>query len=189
MKKLIYIIPGCGEFTKEKKYQRVGSFFKKKGYFVKYADIKWKYRTMSDYVREFEAKVLKDNPTNFSILGFSFGAMIAFASVIKLKPKKLFLCSLSPYFKEDVFKLKSWQKKAVGKKRIQDVENFSFKKLVKNINCKTFLFVGEKELTLVTERVKEANKKIRNSKLIIVPNTKHDFGNENYLRCIKDNVV
>jgi len=188
MKKLVYILPGYLEFTKEKKYQIVGSFFKEKGYLVKYVDINWKYKTMSDYVKEFEEKVSKDNTTNFSVLGFSFGAMIAFASVIKLKPKKLFLCSLSPYFKEDVFKLKSWQKKAVGKKRIKDVENFSFKKIVKNIRCKTFLFVGEKEHPLVFNRIKETHKKMKNSKLIVVPNSKHDVGNEGYLKCIKDNV-
>ena len=73
MKKLIYIIPGYSEFTKERKYQIVGSFFKKKGYSVKYVDINWKYKTMSDYVKEFEEKVSKDNTTNFLFLDFLLG--------------------------------------------------------------------------------------------------------------------
>jgi len=184
MEKIIYIIPGYSEYTKEKKYKKIGSFFKKKRYDVKYIDISWKYKTMSDYVKEFEEKVLKDNLNNFSILGFSFGAMIAFSS-IKLKPKQLFLCSLSPYFKEDLPKIKPSWKSAVGKRMMKDVENFSFNKLVKKVNCKTFLFVGEKEHPLVLERTKIAHKNLKNSKLIVVPNAKHDIGNENYLKVIE----
>ena len=185
MKKLIYIIPGYSEFTKERKYQIVGSFFKKKGYSVKYVDINWKYKTMSDYVKEFEEKVSKDNTTNFSVLGFSFGAMIAFISATHINFKNLYLCSLSPYFKEDVSKLKDSWKKAIGKRKLKDVNNFSFNKIVKSIKCKSLLFVGEKEHLLVLNRVKETHKKIRNSSLIIVPNAKHEMGYKNYLKCLR----
>ena len=54
----------------------------------------------------------------------------------KIKPKMLFLCSLSPYFKEDLkFLKKSWRN-GIGKKRIEDLENFSFEELAKDIKCK-----------------------------------------------------
>jgi len=50
---------------------------------------------------------------NSLIIGFSFGAMVAFIASQKIRPKKLILCSLSPYFNEDLKKLrKGWKKKS-----------------------------------------------------------------------------
>src|SRR3989344_4182526 len=92
-----------------------------------------------------------------------------------------FLCSLSPYFKEDLrFLKKSWRNR-VGKKRLEDLKNFSFQKLVKDITCKTLLIVGEKELKELHKRVDDAHKKIKNSELFIASNAKHEISQKEYI--------
>ncbi len=107
--------------------------------------------------------------------------MIAFISAIKIKPKVLFLCSLSPYFKEDLrFLKKSW-KNDIGKKRIEDLKNFSFNNLVKDINSKTILIVGEKEPKELHKRVNDAYKKIKKSELIIINGAKHKISQKEYI--------
>ena len=84
MGKVVYIIPGFTEYTKQPEYKKIGGFFKSKGFKVVYADITWNYRVMSDYVKEFTTKY-KFNPKDDNyFLGFSFGAVISFLASVKL---------------------------------------------------------------------------------------------------------
>lgn len=188
MAKTVYIIPGCFEKTGQPVYVQISDYFRKKRYFVKPVNIDWKNKTMSDYVLQFKSIVKKDKGKNISVFGFSYGAMIAFISASDLKPKKLYLCSLSPYFKEDLKYIPVKWKKIVGKRRIKDLNTFSFDKIACGIKSKTYVFVGDKEGNLSIRRAKLANKKIKNSKLIIVLAAKHDISDKNYLSKIKENI-
>ena len=181
MSKVVYIIPGFTEEVKLKGYQQAIKFFKSRNFKVIPIKITWKYKVMSDYVDEFFCQLSHKKSDDVYLFGFSFGAMIAFISATKLKPKMLFLCSLSPYFKEDLnFLKKSW-KDGVGKKRIEDLKNFSFQKLAKEVNCKTLLIAGDKEPKELHKRVDDAHKKIRNSKLFMISNAKHEISQKEYV--------
>jgi len=105
-------------------------FFKSKGFIVKEVSIQWMYRVMSDYVEQFQDFYLKNKGEKNYILGFSFGAMIAFLSAPTLKPNKLFLCSLSPYFKEDLKNIDDASRKFFGVRQLKDLENHSATKTV-----------------------------------------------------------
>ncbi|PIN81323.1 hypothetical protein COV13_01635 [Candidatus Woesearchaeota archaeon CG10_big_fil_rev_8_21_14_0_10_32_9] len=181
MSKVIYIIPGFTETVNLKGYQRAIKSFKSKDFKVVPIKITWKYNVMSDYIDEFFCQLSHKKSDEVYIFGFSFGAMIAFISTIKLKPKMLFLCSLSPYFKEDLKSLKKSWINMVGKKRIADLKRFSFQELAKNISCKTLLIAGEKESREVYVRVNDANKRIRNSELLIVAGAKHEISQKEYI--------
>ena len=181
MSKVIYIIPGFTETVNLKGYQRAIKSFKSKDFKVVPIKITWKYNVMSDYIDEFFCQLSHKKSDEVYIFGFSFGAMIAFISTIKLKPKMLFLCSLSPYFKEDLKSLKKSWINMVGKKRIADLKRFSFQELAKNISCKTLLIAGEKESREVYVRVNDANKRIRNSELLIVAGAKHEISEKEYI--------
>lgn len=181
MNKVIYIIPGFSEKVNLSGYKYIIKSFKSKEFKVIPIKITWKYKVMSDYVDEFFSQLSHKKSDDVYILGFSFGAMIAFISAVKLKPKMLFLCSLSPYFKEDLkFMKKSWRVNT-GKKRIEDLKKFSFQKLVKDIHCKTLLIVGEKDSKELQKRVNDAHKKIENSELIIINSVKHNISQKKYL--------
>mgnify|MGYP005844460829 CR=1 FL=1 len=182
MSKVVYIIPGFTEKVNLKGYQQAIKFFKSRDFKVIPIKISWKYKVMSDYVDEFFCQLSHKKSDDVYLFGFSFGAIIAFISSVKIKPKMLFLCSLSPYFKEDLkFIKKSWRK-GVGKKRIEDLKNFSFEKLAKDISCKTFLIVGEKEPKEVRKRVDDAHKKINKSELFIAINAQHEISQKEYIK-------
>ncbi len=182
--KIAYIIPGSGESASYPEYKKIASFFKKRKIKPIPIKIDWNYKVMSNYVEQFLSQVKYENPDY--ILGFSFGAMIAFISSNKIKPKTMILCSLSPYFKEDLPKIKDWWKKIAGKKLIKDLDNFSFNKISKNIKSKTILLVGEKEAKICVKRSKETHKKLKNSKLIIIKDTRHKIRDKRYLDAIKE---
>lgn len=184
MKKIIYIIPGFLHSPKQKEYQKLKSIFLSKGYDVVLADVKWKYQTMSDYVRQFTEKIKIDKRDKRYVLGFSFGAMIAMISATKIKFDELILCSLSPYFKEDIKNMKKSWKDSIGKNRIEDFQKYSAGKLSKNIKSDTFLFMGENEPIELKNRVEKTHRQIINSKLVIIPNTKHEL-NKEYIDKIK----
>lgn len=181
MNKVVYIIPGFTEKVSLKGYQQAIKYFKSRNFKVVPIKITWKHKVMSNYVNEFFCQLLHKKSDEVYLFGFSFGAMIAFISAVKLKPKMLFLCSLSPYFKEDLkFLKKPWTNRD-GKKRIEDLKNFSFKELAKDINCKTILIVGEKEPQELHKRMNDAHKKIKNFELFIVNGAKHNISQKEYV--------
>lgn len=193
MRKYAYIIPGFMENANTRKtYKQIASLFRKKGYTPVIAKITWKQRVMSDYVKEFNSQ-LKEDVSKSVFLGFSFGAIIAFVSAVEHNPKKLLLCSLSPYFKQDIERTKNWKHfKAKGfKRRIKDLRNFDFDKLSKKSRTETILFVGGKEIEKYPPlgfRAKDAHRKIRGSKLTLIKDAPHDIGHVNYFSKIKESI-
>ena len=90
-----------------------------KGFTVSLVPITWERATMTDYAVEFESFYEKHKANDNYVLGFSYGAVIAFITANKLKPKKIYLCSLSSDFKEDVRSMKPRITKVYRKKKNQ----------------------------------------------------------------------
>lgn len=189
MEKVAYIIPGFTHSTNAKEYKDVAKIFESREIKTVPIKIHWKYRTMTDYLDEFLSQLKHDQNDEIYLFGFSFGAMIALITAVKIKPRVLILASLSPYFKEDLPKMKTLWKINIGKKRIVDFKNYSFSEIAKKINCQTILLAGEKECQKYERlkyRVKDTHKKIKKNGLIIIPNAKHDIGQKEYLEVIKN---
>ena len=188
MKHILYIIPGWNESTSQSEYQELKSHFTSREFIVVEISITWKKRVMSQYVEEFLSQCSHSSEDRVSLLGFSFGAMIAFISSQYISYTHMYLCSLSPFFKEDLNIIpKSW-KTTLGKKRIEDFKTISFNEVIKHWYApfKIYLFYGEKEHPLLIRRVKDAYEKIKYSQLISIPNCKHELSNNTYLENIKN---
>src|SRR3989338_353910 len=175
MGKIVYIIPGHTEFIRYKRYKKILPLFTSKGFEVVPVEIKWKKHVMTDYVSQF-LKEYKPKKGSY-IFGFSFGSMIALISAKKVRPKAIILCSLSPYFKEDIPEMKRIFGKKLdkyfSKKDFEDLEKCSFRKVVKGVKCKTILIVGDREIVVrkktyssVLDRSNEAKRLLRGSRLI-----------------------
>jgi pimeloyl-ACP methyl ester carboxylesterase len=138
---------------------------------------------MGDYVKDFEIFYLANKGKKNYILGFSYGAVITFILANVLKPKKIFLCSLSPDFKEDLESMKPWIIKYIGKKRFKDAKTRSAIKIAKELSVPSVLFYGEKEgkaYPKLKKRAEETVKLARNSKLVVVPKAPHDISFSEY---------
>lgn len=186
MSKIVYIIPGFTEDINAKSYQEVIRSFEAQSFRVVPVEISWKYRVMSDYVEEFLDQVSHNKNDEVYLFGFSFGAMIAFISATEIDPRTLFLCSLSPFFKEDLENLPKYVKKDIGKKRLEDLGNYSFKKLAGKINCRTILVAGEKETRDLLERVENTHKKIKDSELFIINKARHNISQKEYWNKLRE---
>ena len=189
MKKIVYIIPGFEDSGKKKIYQKIAKIFSFNEIEPVIVNIKWnskaEYKAMSSYVNQFLKKYKRKKNYEIYLFGFSFGAMIAFISSARIKAKTTVLCSLSPFFKEDIEKFKRIYLKRIEKLTLKKNKDFSFNKISKSYRCKTFILVGSKEHKEVISRAKEAHKKIKNSKLIIIKGAKHSLSKKEYFKGIK----
>lgn len=183
-KRIVFIIPGYGCSADETEFKLIGKMFIKKGIEPIYVNIPWKRTTISQNVEYFLENYAHVDAQEKYILGHSFGAVIAFIASTKMVINLQILCSLSPYFAEDIPK-KSW-KLIIGKKRSNDLLNISSAELVHKTTTKTFMIMGSKEHPILQSCVHRIYDSLSIEKqLLIVQGAKHDIANEKYLEAIK----
>ena len=187
--KTVFILAGFDvhETATSSDYSKLRKGLEREGYTVVPVDISWYRKTPSQYVEEF-IKFYKQHKSDRNIIvGNSFGAVIAFLSAPTLQPDILYLCSLSPFFRED--RHKRPDDIAIiyfGKRRMEDLWSCSADSIAKAISqtdIKTFVLYGEKEhitSPYLVARCKETASKIKRAKLIEIPNAPHDMGDSVY---------
>ena len=186
--KTLFLVPGFKQKASDSYFGWLVNFLDLKGFKVVCVPIEWNYRTMSDYVNDFKEFYLKNKTDNDYILGFSYGAVIAFITASELRPKKVYLCSLSSDFQEDVCDMKPWIQKMIGKKRMADIKKRSARDIAKNLDIPLVIFFGEKEGEMYPQlkmRCEETAKLAKNSKLVVVKNAPHDISYSEYREAIK----
>lgn len=113
MKKVSYIIPGFREsHLKQSGYRKIAEYFEERGIQPIQVEIDWKYQKparFKDFLAQFMKQYEKSRGAEVYLLGFSYGAVTAFLAESKIKPKGLILCLLSPYFEEDLKKMRRLQ--------------------------------------------------------------------------------
>ncbi len=188
-----FLIPGAFEDLKSRNYKAVLKVYKEAGYEPKFVTIDWKYKTIDDWVAQVKAEISEDDLKNSLLSGFSWGSMIALAVVANYtNPKKLFLFSLSPYFAEDLPHTKKAWLRWSGKKRLAAFKQLYMNQLAAKIDCPTTIFIGDEEVSKYIDmkrRAQEAHRRIKNSRLIIVPKARHDPTGPNYLVAIRQSLA
>ena len=152
----------------------------------------WNYKTMSQYSDEFVRFFLENKGSYNVIIGHSFGAAAAFVSASRCRPDQLILCSLSAYFQEDLpkYNKRDWIYTHMGKRRHQDFETLSAKKIAEEIVAKrihTRLMCGwleEQVFPHLYERVIETSEGL-NIKPILIPDADHTIHSPQYMNAIK----
>lgn len=186
MNKVAFIIPGFFDSPKSKKYQVIGKFFQTKSIKPIYVNVQWKHSTISENTEEFLKLFRSTQASHKYILGFSFGAIIAFLVAAQENVDAVLLCSLSPYFSEDLPHTKESWKKSIGKNRVGDFKKISIKNIAPQIEAETYLFFGTNEHSTVEKRVSHAYSLLHSKKhLIRVEGAKHDLADEDYLKEVK----
>jgi pimeloyl-ACP methyl ester carboxylesterase len=143
---------------------------------------------MSDYIQQFEVFYTKHKQNSNYVLGFSYGAVIALSTAQKLGVEKLFLCSLSPDFSEDVIDMQEWIKKYIGSRRLADCLTRSGRDLAKALTIPTIVFYGEKEaqdFPKIKVRARETVKLAKDAKLVVVVDAPHDISFPTYKAAIE----
>lgn len=186
--KTVLFVPGFRESIDSRDYKSTLEAIKNKGYSVKFVPINWLRTTIEDWTKELDEEYRKHDPANTILAGFSYGSLTAFMSATKCNPAELWLFSLSPYFADDMPKMKKSWLKEIGKHRAEVFGKLEFNELAKHIKCKTLIVVGEKEAKkypLIGNRSTVASSEINNSHMTIVDGSDHDVTDKRYIAAIK----
>lgn len=188
MKKVFFVIPGFRMKASDSMFGWLVEYLEYSRYKVVKVPVKWNYHTLTQNTKEFEEFFIKNKGEENYVLGFSYGAVIAFLAANKLKPKKIYLCSLSPDFDEDRVHMKKWERNYIGKRRYEDTKTRSAKNLARKLVVPSTIFYGEEEGRKYPElkiRAQETARLAKNSKLVMVKGSKHDIANSEYQKAIK----
>ena len=188
MQKTIFIVPGFRHDSTHTQYDWLTPFFQSIGFDVKKFNFKWDHKTMSDFTADFSKYYNKYKSQTNYVLGFSYGAMAGLITANELKPNELILCSLSPYFNEDIEKLKPWWKIYIGIHRSIDFKKFEAIKIAKKIIIPTTVIYGSREgeqYPQLKHRCEEVARLIPNAKLEVADNAPHKIDYPSYVATIK----
>jgi hypothetical protein len=175
-KKAFFIIPGFAHRATNKPYKKIAKILEKEGYAAVPISVPWKKGTILSNTEYFLEEYKKVNAKKKYILGFSYGAMIAFLASTKVDVEGLVLCSLSPYFREDV--------RNKRKRANKDLAKLRFARLAKKIRAEqTFVLYGTREAYSLINRTREAFDKISSPDKFLLPvdRTEHNIGSRRYL--------
>ena len=185
--KIVFIIPGFRHKSTSKQYKNVAKILKKEGYIPVAIAIPWKKSTilqntsffLNEYKKHISLEKYKNKRKKTYILGFSFGALIALIAATKIRVSGLVLCSLSPFFKEDLS----------TKEKVKSTEftKLHSRKLAKQIKTKqVHMLYGEKEAKKLIRRAKKAFGYFTGVEKYLIPiqAVSHDIGHSRYLQKI-----
>ena len=187
--KTVFVIAGfdLDETATCEDYRWLIDGIKAKGYKVVPVDISWRHKTPGQYMKEFE-RLYEQQKTEINIIiGNSFGAVVAFLSAAELKPDAIYLCSMSPFFKEDRGRFPdSYPLRHFGKRRVEELWSYSAKMIAEDINSADVsvnILYGENEQKTspnLVARAKATAKDIKDAKLIEVPGAPHQLEDRVY---------
>lgn len=186
-KKTIFIIPGYRHVPTSKAYREISDILKLEGYEPVLVTIPWKKSTISENTQYFLKTYNNFKTKKNYILGFSFGAMIAFLAATKISVDGLILCSLSPFFQEDLSNKKVTQRSPIQADRYEDFSKLHFGTLATKLKAKEIhLLYGSKEARVLIKRVNDAFGKITSDEKYIqrVKAVDHNIGDKRYLATI-----
>jgi len=163
-----------------------------KGYQVVAADISWRRKLPSQYLKEF-MELYEANRTDRNIvIGNSFGAVIALLAASRIGADALYLCSLSPYFKEDKDRPPdaAHEVRIFGKRRLEELRSYSADELAAQItDTKVYVLYGEgehKTCPPLVARCIETAAKIKGARLLEIPRAPHDMSDPIYTNALLD---
>lgn len=183
--KTAFIIPGYWNYPGKNAYKKIETAFKQAGYTVHVFHPNWFCNLTNithDFISLYEGKKSSHNV----IFGFSYGAMIAFRASLTCNADKLLLCSLSPYFSEDLKKIPLAYKLMALQRWNDFSKNWKFEELVENFSTPTTILYGENENEYIVERV-VALKQVKPGIVESIPvrHTTHDISKGKYILAIQ----
>lgn len=187
--KIFFLIPGFKEQASDEQYQWLIKHIQRAEWKVVKVPVEWNRTTLSKNARDFEVFFNTHKGRENRVLGFSYGAVITLLTENKLQPDKIYLCSLSSDFKEDIISMPKWIKKYIGKKRLLDVETRSGIAIAKQLSVPSVIFYGEeegREYPSLKRRCEETARYAKNSRLVVVENAPHKIDHPQYIEALKN---
>ncbi len=143
----ILIIPGFGESGSLRDYQEIKRRCEKVAPRAKvvFHDPKWSRRTGADWIEGATKTLERLGPESTYVIGFSLGAYVGLFLSERFQLLGASLCSVSPYFSEEMIRIPTSAKKIIGVRRVGD---FSGRSSPQKLRVKPRFFFGDRDWPL-----------------------------------------
>lgn len=169
----IVIIPG---FLGDEKHEISRNFNARLGKKCHIFVPTWKYHALNYWVKEYEDFIKRKKLTNFTVFGFSMGALVAAHS--NVQANKTIYGSMTPLFPGFVKYVPKRARKWLGKKRMAQLAIYKHKP-------NSVFMVGEKEMVSMHKVVERFGK---GSKIIVVKGADHDLADPLYFEPVIEEI-
>jgi pimeloyl-ACP methyl ester carboxylesterase len=175
-----------------KEFDEFEQLLQAKGYVVVRVDILYNEHIHSTYIAEFISRYKALKTKKNIVIGNSFGAVVALFSAAQFQPDELYLCSMSPFFKETL-QNKQFYDYAVrefGSSRTEDLATYSMydqASVINRLHVPVHFTYGELETGVYTHLVdfnKDYQPFFTNSDIRKIPHAPHGFRDPNYYRAL-----
>lgn len=183
---VVYIIPGFDQFTEARGYRAIAAKFKATGARVIIVTINWKYQTVTSYTRKLLKQIYHPEEKTICLFGFSMGAMVALLIARKLEINCLMLCSMSPYFRENLHKMNSDDQTSLGVRRLRDFERYTFRRIASQMSGRILIVVGDMESRGVIRMSAKAKREIKTAEIIHIRNGIHSLSQPEYAKKLEE---
>lgn len=170
MKPHLLVIPGFGEDSTDAPYHTLKKNLEGK-FRVTMHTPKWNYSTPSMWLHELSKTLDVVDTSNMTVIAFSLGAYIALLASQKHKFKKIILCSLSPFFREQMQYMPKTARAFLGKRRVAD---FNTHPLPKTVSPAPIFLFGAKDWAVGIDEARKMAKKYGGT-FEIVQNAHHEL--------------
>ena len=179
--KNIYIIPGYYESEFDFSYTKV--FLKSKGFNVTIVPIIWKYKKVSDWVKQVNTYFSSNNISESIIIGFSAGALVlSLVDIDQSKTNHIILCSMPYTLGKLITKEVEKDISFLGVKRILELKKVDVYPQLKKIKFAKFDVVcGELESPALRKHMKKIHTIVKRSKFSLLPRAVHDLNSNHYV--------
>jgi len=186
--KTVLFVPGFMEDRHSRDYDTLLAAIETKGYRTHFVSLSWRRTTIDDWTRELHEVYHAHNPKQTILAGFSFGAMTALMTAAQRPPAALWLCSLSPYFAEDMPEAKVTWLHDIGERRAARFRTLPFDNLASKVTCPILLVAGANEDARVLKRRDAAAKTWPHAVVCTAPDCAHDATNPHYRQTLLEHI-
>ncbi len=186
--KTVLFVPGFMEDYASRDYETLLADIESKGYRAQFVSIAWRRTVIDDWVGELHEVYGTHNPKHTVLAGFSFGALVALLAASQRQPAALWLCSLSPFFAEDMPDLKVAWMHDIGERRAARFRKLSFSAIVPKVGCPILLAGGANEVPPVAKRRNQAAEAWPHAVSCVAPDCAHDVTNPHYRQTLLEHI-
>ncbi len=173
MKPTLLIIPGFGETTDEAPYKELSSKFKEDYLIVPHTP-RWNNYTATTWLENLSEFIKTIDVSKTTVVSFSMGAYITLLVSETYNFKKVILCSLAPFFKEQLHLLPKTAERVLGVKRMKDFETYS---IPNSLQCPAVFLFGSDDWPVGIEEAKKLAHTYK-AKFELISNSHHELTTE-----------
>lgn len=170
----VLYVPGKGTSRANYPYDKILRKIQRRGHQTTFCHVAWpRSAVVGDWLDQVRPTYLQCDPAQTILVGFSFGAMIAFLLAAERPPAAFISCSMPSYFAEDLPLVPLRWVRQLTPQRYASFKELHFNDIAPKVTYPTRFVIGGREPGWGQQRSRTASKLLPDSKLLVAQGVGH----------------